>query len=128
MALTTAGTSGSRPLTQRTVARLCSNETIALATPATLWAASVTCRAQPLQVIPVTASSVWAVRPLPVPAGGLGCIVFTRLASKIPVDPGWTTCLSCATKHQNEFVPIYICVVAPGPGRDLDVVSGSVRD
>src|SRR5260221_14489470 len=43
---------------QRTAADLCSSETLALRTPATFWMASVTCRAQLLQVMPSTCNSV----------------------------------------------------------------------
>ena len=42
---------------QRTVARPSFSRTSALATPATPWIASVTCRAQLLQVMPLTANS-----------------------------------------------------------------------
>ena len=46
------------PLTRRLAACCASRRTIALRTPATLWRASVTCRAQLAQVMPVMANSV----------------------------------------------------------------------
>src|ERR1051325_3558120 len=61
MACSTAGRSARASGTQRTEACWSARETSALATPATLWMASVTCRTQLLQVMPPTDNSVRAV-------------------------------------------------------------------
>src|ERR1035437_3592214 len=54
----TAGTFCSAPAAQRPVGWFASRRTSALRTPGTLWMASVTCRAQLAQVMPVMANSV----------------------------------------------------------------------
>jgi hypothetical protein len=53
-----AGTSGIAPGFHRTPARPWSNATSARSTPGTLCSASITCRAQLAQVIPVMANSL----------------------------------------------------------------------
>lgn len=91
------------PEFHRTLALLACNETAALSTPGTLWIASVTWRAQLLQVIPLTAISLRrgpVGRELGSGVGEVVCIIRSPATSNFSFELWPVLGLLFATKHQ----------------------------